>query len=256
MESIDLNCDMGEGFGVYSLGNDEEIMPLVSSANIACGFHASTPSLMHETVKLAAKHGVAVGAHPSYPDLAGFGRRDMDVGRDELRDDLIYQIGALMAFCLAEGVPLRHVKVHGALYNRAAKDMVVARAVADAVKSVSGDLRLLCPFGSAMAEAAEQLGLAVTAEAFADRAYAADGSLLSRTLEGAVLHDPVLVARRALRMSREQQVEAADGTVIPLHFKSICVHGDTPGSAGMIREIRKVFEREGIRIAAPVIYPK
>ncbi len=250
MESIDLNCDMGESFGVYTLGDDEHVMPLISSANIACGFHASDPSTMRKTVSLAKRCGVAVGAHPSYPDLAGFGRRAMDIAQEQLKADLIYQIGALLAFCHAESVPLRHVKVHGALYNKAVKDTDTASVIVDAVQSVSRELHLLCPAGSAMAVAAEKNGMRFVTEAFADRAYTARGTLLPRSCEGAVLLDPARVAKRALRMFREQRVETVDGTVIPLRFQSICVHGDTPGGAEMIREIRKAMEREGIRIAA------
>jgi UPF0271 protein len=250
MESIDLNCDIGEGFGVYSLGDDEKIMPLISSANIACGFHASTPSIMHKTVRLAKRYGVAVGAHPSYPDLAGFGRRNMDIPPEQLKADLIYQIGALMAFCRVESVPLRHVKVHGALYNRATRDMDTAVTIADAVLSVSEKLYLFCPAGSAMAIAAGKRGIKVIGEAFADRAYTADGALLSRSREGAVLRDPVLIAERSLRMYREQKVEAIDGTLIHLPFESICVHGDTPGGAAIIREIRMTMEKAGISIFA------
>jgi UPF0271 protein len=225
-------------------------MPLISSTNIACGFHASTPSIMHKTVKLAKRYNVAVGAHPSYPDLAGFGRRDMDISPEQLKADLIYQIGALMAFCLAESVPLRHVKVHGALYNRATRDIGTAATIADAVHSVSKELQLLCPSGSAMAMAAEKRGIQVIAEAFADRAYTADGALLSRTCEGAVLRDPVMVAGRALRMYREQKVEAIDGTLIHLPFRSICVHGDTLGGTAIIRQMRITMERAGISINA------
>ncbi len=249
METIDLNCDMGEGFGVYTLGDDEKIMPLISSANIACGFHASSPSIMRKTVSLAKRYGVAVGAHPSYPDLAGFGRRYMEIAPEQLKADLIYQVGALMAFCLAESVPLVHVKVHGALYNRAASDMGVAATIADAVYSVSKELMLLCPAGSAMAMAAEIRGLTVVAEAFADRVYTADGAIVSRSSKGAVLLDPSHAAERALFMTREQKVETVDGTVIDLPFRSLCVHGDTPGAVEMISAIRKALEREGIGIS-------
>jgi UPF0271 protein len=252
MLSIDLNCDLGEGFGVYALGDDEKIMPLISSASIACGFHASTPSIMLRTVALAKRFGVAVGAHPSYPDLAGFGRRAMNIAQSDLKADLMYQIGALMAFCLAEAVPLRHVKAHGALYNRAMTDMVTADTIADAVHSVSQDLYLLCPAGSAMAKAAEKLGLKVIAEAFADRAYTSDGALFPRSREGAVLRDPLQVAERVLSMVRERKVKTVDGSIIDLPLQSICVHGDTPGAVEMIRAIRSVLESEGIVISPPV----
>lgn len=249
MKSIDLNCDMGEGFGVYTLGDDEKIMPLISSANIACGFHASSPSIMRKTVLLAKRYGVAVGAHPSYPDLEGFGRRYMEIAPEQLKADLIYQIGAIMGFCMAESVPLAHVKVHGALYNRAVGDVGTAEAIADAISSVSKKLMMLCPAGSAMAAAAEIRGLEVVREAFADRAYTADGTIVSRSEKGAVLLDPSHVAGRALFMIREQKVETVDGALIDLPFRSICVHGDTPGAVEMIVAIRKTLEREGIQIS-------
>jgi UPF0271 protein len=250
---IDLNCDMGEGFGVYTLGDDEEIMPLISSANIACGFHASDPATMLKTVRMAKKYQVAVGAHPGYPDLAGFGRRAMDIAPEELKAQIIYQIGALLAFCRAEDVPLRHVKLHGALYNRAAVDMDVACAVAEAVRSVSTELYLVCLARSAMVTAAEKCGVRYVREAFADRAYVADGTLLPRSHDGSVIKDPLRVAERVVRMVREQRVEASDGTIVPLSFQTICVHGDTPGALETIRKIRKSLERENIRITAEIV---
>lgn len=246
MTSIDLNCDLGEGFGVYTLGDDAELMPLITSANIACGFHASNPLLMARTVLLAKVHGVSVGAHPSYPDLAGFGRRAMEVRPEELWADLVYQIGALSAFCRAEGIRLAHVKAHGALYNRAAVHRETARVIADAVAASAPEAFMVCLAGSEMAAAAGEKGLRFVEEAFADRAYAPDGTLVPRSREGAVLDDPGLVADRLVRMIRDQRVEAVDGSPVPLRFGTVCVHGDTPGGVAMIRQIRRRLEEEGI----------
>lgn len=245
MESIDLNCDLGEG-----MNNDAELMPLITSANIACGFHASNPLLMEKTVHLAIRHGVAVGAHPSYPDPHSFGRRDMAIHPEELRADLIYQVGALSAICRSSDVPLRHVKVHGALYNRAAVDLEMARTVAAAIRDIAPDAYMVCLAGSRMTEAAREMGVRFVEEAFADRVYAPDGTLVPRSCEGSVLHDPFLVAERVVRMVREKGVQAADGAVVPLQFQTVCVHGDTPGGVAIIREIRKRLTEEGIRIAS------
>jgi len=250
MTSIDLNCDLGEGFGVYALGNDAELMPLITSANIACGFHASNPLLMARSVLLAKGHGVAVGAHPSYPDLVGFGRRAMEVRPEELWADLVYQIGALAAFCRAEGARLGHVKVHGAMYNRAAVHRDTARVIADAIRSAAPDAVMVCLAGSEMTAAAKERGLPFVEEVFADRAYAPDGTLVPRSREGAVLLDPDLVAARLVRMIREQRVEAVDGSLVPLRFGTVCVHGDTPGGVAMIREIRRRLEGEGIALSS------
>ena len=249
MVSIDLNCDLGEGRTVSSRDRDNEIMPLITSANIACGFHASNPLLMEKSVRLAIRYGVAVGAHPSYPDPHSFGRRDMTIHPEELRADLIYQIGALSAICRSTGVPLRHVKVHGALYNRAAVDGATARTVASAIRDIAPEAFMVCLAGSQMTMAARELGVPFMEEAFADRAYAADGTLVPRTCEGSVLHDPHLVAGRLVRMIREKCVAAVDGTIVPLVFQTVCVHGDTPGGVAMIREIRRRLSEEGIRVA-------
>jgi 5-oxoprolinase (ATP-hydrolysing) subunit A len=249
MESVDLNCDVGEGGAVSSLDSDAELMPLITSANIACGFHASNPLLMEKTVRLAVRHGVAVGAHPSYPDPHAFGRRDLAIHPEELRADLIYQIGALSAICRSSGVPLRHVKVHGALYNRAAVDVETARTVAAAIRDIAPEAFMVCLAGSRMTDAVRELGVHFVEEAFADRAYAADGTLVPRSCEGSVLLDPHLVAERVVRMVREKSVKAVDGAVVPLMFQTVCVHGDTPGGVAMIREIRRRLAEEGIRIA-------
>ncbi|HEX7520051.1 MAG TPA: 5-oxoprolinase subunit PxpA [Candidatus Deferrimicrobium sp.] len=245
---IDLNCDMGEGYGRYVLGNDEAVIPLVSSVNVACGFHASDPSTMRRTVKLAKEWNVAVGAHPSFPDRVGFGRREMSASPAEIRDDVIYQLGALLAFCKAEGVPLRHVKPHGALYNLAARDIEAATAIAAAVRSVDPSLYLVGLCGSAMVAAARETGLKFAPEAFADRGYRKDGRLVSRKEHGAVLDDPEVVAERVVRMVRDGEVITVDGTGIPIDPKTVCVHGDTPGVVALLRAIRSRLEREKIGV--------
>jgi UPF0271 protein len=239
---------MGEGFGRYVLGNDEAVIPLVSSVNVACGFHASDPSTMRRTVKLAKEWKVAVGAHPSFPDRVGFGRREMSASPAEIRDDVIYQVGALLAFCKAEGVSLRHVKPHGALYNRAARDIEAATAIAAAVRSVDPSLYLVGLCGSAMVEAARETGLNFAAEAFADRGYRKDGRLVSRKEHGAVLDDPEVVAERVVRMVRDGEVITVEGTGISIDPKTVCVHGDTPGVVAMLRAIRGRLEREKIGV--------
>ncbi|MDD2319713.1 MAG: LamB/YcsF family protein [Geobacteraceae bacterium] len=249
MVSIDLNCDLGEGRTDTAGAGDELLMPLISSANIACGFHASNPLLMEKTVVLAKRYGVAVGAHPSYPDHHSFGRRDMDIHAEELRADLIYQVGALAALCRSAEVPLRHVKVHGALYNRAAVDGETARTVAAAIRDIAPEAIMVCLAGSQMSAAARELGMRFVEEAYADRAYAADGTLVPRTREGAVLLDSRQVAERLVRMIREKCVAAVDGSLVPLVFQTVCVHGDTPGGVAMIREIRHRLAEEGILVA-------
>lgn len=248
--SIDLNCDMGEGFGSYALGLDEEVMPLVSSANVACGFHASDPGTMHRTVKLARQHGVAVGAHPSFPDLVGFGRRHVAASPQEIRDDVTYQVGALWAFCRAEGLRLRHVKAHGALYNAAARDLPTALAIAGAVRDVDPSLWLVCLSRSALVEAAKQTGLRHVEEVFADRAYARDGTLVPRSVPGSVIHDAVRVEERMLQVVREGTVRSIDGVDVPIDAGTICVHGDTPGAVGLVRAIRERLRKEGVEVAA------
>lgn len=246
--SIDLNCDMGEGFGAWSLGADERLMPLVSSANIACGFHASDPRLMRRTVRLAREHGVAVGAHPGFPDRVGFGRRMLAATPDEIADDVVYQVGALLGVCRAEGVPLSHVKPHGALYNAAARDPAIARAIAEAVRAVDPALWLMALAASALAEAGRAAGLATVEEAFADRGYAPDGTLLPRGRPGALVTDPAAVAERVVGLARDGELRAADGTVLRLGARTVCVHGDTPGAPELARAIRERLEREGIAV--------
>ncbi|MFA6506457.1 MAG: 5-oxoprolinase subunit PxpA [Treponemataceae bacterium] len=249
MINIDLNCDMGESFGEWKLGFDEEAMPFVSSVNIACGFHASDPLTIRKTVVLAKRYGVAVGAHPGFHDLVGFGRRRITATPAEIQADVIYQIGAVLGFCRAEGVPLQHVKVHGALYNMAEKDFAVASAIAEAIKAVDPKLYMLCLANSAMTEAAKQTGIPFVEEAFADRAYNADGTLVSSRLPGAVLHDAQSIAERVLTMAKKKTTIAIDGTEIPILAQTICVHGDNPDAVVMVRTIRKRLEQEGIRVA-------
>lgn len=245
---IDLNCDMGEGFGAWAPRADEELMPLVSSANVACGFHASDPRIMRRTVRLAREHGVAVGAHPSFPDLVGFGRRFVAATPDEVRDDVVYQVGALLGFCRAEQVPLTHVKPHGALYNAAARDPALAAAIAEAVHAVDPSLWLVALAGSTLAEAGRAAGLRCVEEAFADRGYAPDGTLLPRDRPGALVKDPAEVAERVSRLAREGLIRACDGTELRAGAGTVCVHGDTPGAVDLARAIRERLARDGVEV--------
>jgi UPF0271 protein len=247
---VDLNCDMGESFGAWRLGADAAVMTSITSANIACGFHAGDPGVMRDTVRLAADAGVAVGAHPGFPDLAGFGRREMHVAPRELEDLLLYQIGALAGIARAAGVNVRHVKPHGALYNMAVRDRALADAIARAVASFDSSLVLFGLAGSVMLDAGREAGLAVAAEGFADRMYEPDGSLTPRSRPGAVLHDPSAVADRAVHMMRNGTVTASDGREVPLRIDTICVHGDTPGADVSARELRKALTQAGITVRA------
>ena len=249
-EFVDLNCDMGESFGAWTLGADAAVMDSITSANIACGFHAGDPRVMRETVRLAADAGVAVGAHPGFPDLAGFGRREMQVAPRELEDLLLYQIGALAGIARAAGVPLRHVKPHGALYNMAVRDRRLADAIARAVAGFDSSLVLFGLAGSVMLDAGRDAGLTVAAEGFADRMYEPDGSLTPRSRPGSVLHDPPAVAERAVRMVRDRAVTASDGRAVPLQIDTICVHGDTPGADVSARELRRALTEAGITVRA------
>jgi UPF0271 protein len=246
--AVDLNSDMGESFGPYTLGQDEALLEWVSSANVACGFHAGDPRVMGETVALAQEKGVAVGAHPSFPDLVGFGRRDMVMTPDEVSTDLLYQLGALDAFCRTAGTPLRHVKPHGALYNRIAVDATLARAVAQTVALYRRDLILVGLPNSAIERAAQAAGIAFAREAFADRAYNADGSLVSRRVSGAIINDPRQVARRAVRMVLRGKATTIAGGEIDLQADTICIHGDTPGAVELARMVRGALEANGIAV--------
>ncbi len=243
---IDFNCDMGESFGAYSLGLDAEIIKYITSANIACGFHAGDPQVMRRTVELAEAHGVGIGAHPSFPDLQGFGRRNMAVSPAEARNDIVYQIGALTAFTKER--KLQHVKPHGALYNMAVAGGELARAIADAVLAVDRDLILLVLAGSPYAEVARSAGLRVAREAFADRAFNADGTLVPRSKPGAVIHDVEQVVERSIRMATEGTASAITGEVIPMAADTICLHGDTPGAVALAAELRARLERAGVQL--------
>ena len=239
---------MGESFGTYSLGADAEVMPSITSANIACGYHAGDPAVMRRTVRLAREHGVAIGAHPGFPDLVGFGRRDMRATPEEVEGMVLYQIGALAAMARAEGMTLQHVKAHGALYNMAVRDTSLADAIAAAVRAFDPTLVFFGLAGSPMLAAGEAAGLRVASEVFADRAYLRDGQLASRQIAGSVIRDPDVVAARAVEMVRDGRVVATDGSRIAVRADTICVHGDTPGAAGLARRIRQALQDAGIDV--------
>lgn len=249
-QPIDLNADVGESFGAYALGADAALMPVITSANVACGFHAGDPGVMRETVTLAREHGVAIGAHPGFADLAGFGRREMGLTPREVEDLVVYQIGALAGVAAAHGLVLQHVKPHGALYNMAARDAALADAIARAVASVDRSLVLFGLPASQLIGAARRRGLRAACEAFADRAYEADGSLVPRSQPGAVIHDPRVVVARAVEMARDRTVAARDGTRVALQVDTICVHGDTPDAAHLASEIRKALNGAGVEVSA------
>ncbi|RNA67919.1 LamB/YcsF family protein [Alteribacter keqinensis] len=245
---IDLNSDLGESFGNYVFGNDEGILELVSSANIACGYHAGDHNVMQRTVNLAVQNGVGIGAHPGLPDLAGFGRRYIEVDPEDVYNMVVYQIGALRAFVDLKGAHIQHVKPHGALFNMAAKDRAVADAVARAVSDLDPSFILFGLAGSELVKAGKEQGLNVAEEVFADRAYQADGSLTSRTIAGAVLHDENVVIERAVRMVREGKVEAVDGTLVPVQADTICVHGDGAQALVFVKQLQEAFTQAGIEI--------
>jgi 5-oxoprolinase (ATP-hydrolysing) subunit A len=245
---IDINCDMGESFGRWDLGADAEVLPHVSSANIACGAHAGDPAVMRRTLRLAKEHGVACGAHPGFADIAGFGRREIPVSPSEVRDLVLWQIGALDAIARSEGIRLRHVKAHGALYNMAARDHALSDAIAKAVAEFDPALVLFGLAGSGMLDAGRRAGLAVAAEGFADRAYEPDGSLTPRGIPAAVIHDVDAVVARAIRMVRESRVTARNGADIELRIDTLCVHGDTPGAASLARALRRGLEAAGVQV--------
>lgn len=228
MGKVDLNCDLGESFGAYTIGNDSEILKYITSANVACGFHASDPMVMAETVKMCKEKGVNIGAHPGFPDLVGFGRRQMKISPAEAKADVMYQIGALNAFCTAQGVKLHHVKPHGALYNMAGKDYELAKAICQGTMELDDSLLIYVLAGSQMQKAAEDLGLKVVREVFADRGYMPDGSLVPRGQEGAMITDEEEAMARVLRMVNEHKVTAVDGTDIDICPDTICLHGDSP----------------------------
>ena len=243
---IDFNCDMGESFGMYKMGFDEEVIKYITSANIACGFHAGDPAWMRHTVDLAQEHGVAVGAHPSFPDLQGFGRRTMSVSPQEAKDDLVYQIGALRAFTKDQN--LQHVKPHGAMYNQAVNDETLARAICEAILEVDPNMILLALAGSRWVEVAQEMGVRVAREIFADRALNADGTLVSRKEPGSVIHDVDEVAERSLKMVTEGKATSITGQVLEVQADSLCLHGDTPGAVKMAQAVRRALESEGVSI--------
>lgn len=246
---VDLNSDLGEGYGVWSMADDAALLEVVTSANIACGFHAGDPTIMRRTTATAVERGVSVGAHVGYADRRGFGRRDIAADPAEVRDDVLYQIGALDAFARAAGSRVSYVKAHGALYNRIAVDEVLAAAVVDAVLSYDRSLVLLTLAGSVAADTAAAAGLEAVAEGFADRAYTPQGRLVARSQPGAVLHDPGEVARRAVSMATRGTVLANDGSTITVAVASLCVHGDSPGAVELARAVRHALTASGVTIA-------
>lgn len=246
---MDLNADLGEGFGIWRLGDDEALLDLVTSANVACGFHGGDPATMRRVCSAAAERGVAVGAQVGYRDLAGFGRRRIEYDFEELRDDLIYQIGALDAFCRVAGTTVRYVKPHGALYNTATVDETQAAAIVAAVVDYDRTLPVLCLPGSLLAQIATGAGLRVVSEGFPDRAYQPNGSLTPRSAPGALVTSPGEVAARAVAMACDQTVVATDGSVVSCPVESICLHGDSPNAVATAREVRRALENAGVRLA-------
>ena len=250
MKSIDLNCDMGESFGAYKLGMDSEIMKYISSANIACGFHAGDPQVMDKTVKMAVENSVAVGAHPGYPDLMGFGRRSMTLTQDEIKQYLIYQTGALKAFCRVNRTKLQYVKPHGALYLDAVDNKNIAESIAEGIMDLDPDLKFVAlagKKGETMRLVGEEMGLKVVYEAFPDRAYTPEGTLVPRKEPEAVISDPELVAKRALDMANGF-VKAVDGSMINLEVQTLCVHGDNLAAVELVKTIRDVLQANDIKI--------
>jgi UPF0271 protein len=257
LKKIDLNSDVGESFGNYKLGLDEQVIPLISSANIACGFHAGDPSVMKHTVAIAKENGVALGAHPGFPDLVGFGRRNLDASLDEIKDFVTYQIGALQAFAAAQGMKLQHVKPHGALYNMAVRNTDIWQAVAQAVAAVDRRLILFVLAGSNRRDLeaiAAGNGIRMAFEFFGDRAYNPDGSLVSRKEPGAVIHDQQAVAAKVLKMVKEGRVVCRDGSEIEMAADTICVHGDNPAAVALVKTIRESLQAAGVEIAAPATF--
>lgn len=249
MPRIDLNADVGEGLGPWPMGDDERLIPLVTSANVACGAHAGDPLTIERTVAIAVRHGVAVGAHPGYPDLVGFGRRDLEMTAAELRASVIQQVAGVAGFARAAGVTLTHVKAHGALYNRMARDAATADVVARAVAAVAPQAFFVALAGSVALDAGRAAGLRVAAEAFADRAYERDGSLRSRQLDGAILSTAEEAAAQALSLARDGRVRAHDGTELAVRADTICIHGDTPGAAAYATAVRVALEGAGVTVA-------
>jgi UPF0271 protein len=248
MFKVDLNCDLGESYGCYKLGLDEQVIPFISSANVACGYHAGDPVVMNKTVRLAKRAGVHIGAHPGFPDLMGFGRRSMAVTPSEAKAYIQYQIGALAAFCRANGTKLSHVKPHGALYNMAGKDIELAAAICEGICEIDESLILLALSGSEMVNAAKATGLRCAKEVFADRAYENDGSLVVRTKAGAMITDEETAIARAVRMVTQGKVTSLSGKDIPIEADSVCVHGDGAKALEFVRKIRVALTENGVGI--------
>ena len=249
--SVDINCDMGESFGAYKIGRDEEIIRYITSSNIACGFHASDPDVMERTVRLCQEHGVKAGAHPGYPDLLGFGRRFMDMDRKELINAVIYQVGALQGFLAVHQMPLQHVKMHGALYNHLIKKESLFLEIIEMVKSAFGDvifLTLTAPGTAALKKVLKKKGIRIALEAFPDRNYSDDGELLSRRYKEAVLKDPDLIAKRAVCMVKERGTKSVNGRWLDMEIDTLCIHGDNLESIDAARRLKTCFEEEGVHV--------
>jgi len=251
MKRIDLNCDMGESYGAWKMGADADIMPFISSANIACGFHAGDPATIRRTVRLAVDSGVAVGAHPSLPDLQGFGRRVMKITPQDMYDLVVYQAGAVEAFARAAGAKLHHVKCHGALYNMAAGDEALSEAMAKAVHDLGGDVILYALSNSVMMKTSKAKNLRVAGEVFADRGYSDDGTLAPRDKPGGMVEDAAQAVARALAMIEAGYVTSLSGKRVPVAADTLCLHGDQPGAVTFAKAIRKAFAEKGISVAAP-----
>ena len=250
MDRVDLKSDLGESFGRYTLGMDDKIIPLITSANVACGYHASDPVVMEKTVSMAREAGIRVGAHPGFPDLMGFGRRNMAVSPAEAKAYVMYQLGALEGFCRAKGVKLQHVKPHGALYNMAAKDYELSRAICEAIYEFDKNLIVLALSGGELARVAKDMGLRTALEVFADRAYEEDGTLVNRRKDGAMITDEDEAIARVVRMVKEKKVTAITGKDIPIQADSVCVHGDGAKALAFVERIRKALAEEGVEICS------
>lgn len=248
MYKVDLNSDLGESFGCYKIGMDEEVLKHITSANIACGFHAGDPIQMDKTVKLAMGSNVQIGAHPGFMDVIGFGRREMKISKDEVKAYVKYQLGALNSFVISNGAKIQHVKAHGALYNMAAKDYDISLSIAQAVYEVDKNIILLGLANSSIIDAGKAVGLRVANEVFADRAYNSDGTLVSRSLEGSIIYDPNIAIKRVIKMVKENKVEDINGKYIDIKADSICVHGDNPKAIEFVKSIRSELIKEGINI--------
>jgi len=248
MITIDLNCDMGESFGRYTLGSDEELMPYLSSINLACGFHAGDPMVIQQTVQTAVKYNLAVGAHPGYPDLQGFGRRKIEMSPEEVEAMVLYQIGALWGFLRSARIEMTHVKPHGALYNQAAQEVRLANAIARSVRRFSKELILVGLAGSALIEAGLECGLNVANEGFVERGYQADGRLVPRGMEGAVIHDPIIAARQAIQLAMDGITVHKGEMAVNVKVDTLCIHGDSPNALEIVRAVRSALEEAGYKI--------